>query len=176
MKKDNRGFTLIELLVVIAIMGILAGVVATSTSLSAAARAKSCATQITDYLARTRIGCLSRADTSYMKVTQNENGAYVLSYYEGGTNYTNGHIVNSSTISGSGVTVRNNTGYVEVAIVYSIKNPLSEVKEFTASFTRTGALTAPQCDGSSNCGITVTGAGRTYTITVTPATGAITCS
>lgn len=156
MKKDNRGFTLIELLVVVAIMGILAGIVATSTSITAGARAKSCATQITDYIARTRIGCLSRAGTIDMTMELNVNGALVLNYSE------NGNSLSSSTVSASGVTV-------------SFNGTTLTTDQQKVSFNRSGALHT-DVGSTGNYVITVDGAGRTYIITVTAATGAITRS
>ena len=165
MEKDDNGFTLIELIVVIAIMGILIAVVALSASVATSARAKSCAVQLNDSLARCRVNCLAQAGTSYLKISQNENNAYVFTCYGKGTSYTDGTELTNSTISCSGITL---------SYPGDSASTITRTDPLTVSFNRDGTLTCAATSGDLI--FTVTGGGHTYTITVVGTTGSITCS
>ena len=175
MKKDSRGFTLIELIVVIVILGVMAAVISMSTSIIPATRARSCASAISTTLDRARVGSLTHAQVSYMTISQNSSGAYEIACYDNNTassGYSGGTEISRRTISGGGVTVSYKDLYDTLQIVNKITNPATQVNTLTISFTRSGALDGNiVTDTSGNCVITVSGGGRSYTITVVAATG-----
>lgn len=171
MRKDSRGFTLIELIVVIVILGVMAAVITMSTSIIPATRAKSCASAINTGIDRCRIGSLTHAAVSYLTISQNENGGYVIECYDNSTSpsgYSGGTLVSSTTVSG-GITVACKSGGNTLTIVHNAG--ASQIDKLNISFTRSGALNVGLPDTGGNCVITVTGGGRSYTITVVAATG-----
>ena len=172
MKQDSRGFTLIELIVVIVILGVMAAVISMSTSIIPATRARSCASAISTTLDRARVGSLTHAQVSYMTISQNSSGAYEIACFDNNTafsGYSGGTEISRRTISGGGVTVSYKDLY---DTLHRITNPVTQVNTLTISFTRSGALDGNiVTDTSGNCVITVSGGGRSYTVTVVAVTG-----
>ena len=179
MNKDSRGFTLIELIVVIVILGVMAAVISMSTSIIPATRARSCASAISTTLDRARVGSLTHAQVSYMTISQNSSGAYEIACFDNNTassGYSGGTEISRRTISGGGVTVsyKEDSQTLQIVNISRLTNPATQVSTpLTISFTRSGALaTGIVRDSSSgNCVITVSGGGRSYTVTVVAVTG-----
>ena len=151
MKTDRRGFTLIELIVVIVILGVMTAVISISVTTLPSTRAKGCATDISDALDRCRVGCLTHASAE-MTLSVNAKSKLEINYYENGT------LRDTRELGSSGVTVSDGTT--------TLPSGTASSDEITLSFTRTGAVS----DGNDHT-LTVTGGGRSYTITVVGATG-----
>lgn len=181
MKKDDRGFTLVELMVVVAILAVLGAVVIYSVSVGKSADALGAANRLDAFVSRTRIGCMGRRAQTFTVLTLDDKGRVVANYYENfsGTGLPQAKDLAQLTpfysqiIGGSGVSLK-----------YTIKNstsPLSNnaadnnaVTRITLQFDRdTGALISPLSDQSSSgdCVFTLTGGGRSHTVTIYAATG-----
>ena len=178
MAKNDRGFTLIELIVVIAILGIMAAVIAMSPTVAAAARARSCAVQLTDQIARCRINCLSHSgDNNYITIHRANDGSYVVETFLNGTS------AGTDTISGRGVSLTFMDGSQKLIIGNKTAGDKTSAYLITEpaklGFSRgTGALKydCGMADDTADLVFTVSGGGRSYKITVTRSTGAITRS
>lgn len=175
MNKDSRGFTLIELIVVIVILGVMAAVISISVSTVPATRAKGCASTINTTLDRARAGSLTHAQVSYMVISQDSGGSYEIACYDNGTRgpggYSGGSEISSRSISGGGLTISYLDGSTSIKIVNKITDYNSQVNSLKIGFNRSGALGSGSTDAGGNCVITVSGGGRSYTITVVGATG-----
>ena len=167
MKRDNHGFTLVELLVVVAIIGILSAVIVGSIATAKSADSLAAANRLNAFVSRTRMGCMGRQAQVCMTLTLDSNDCLVASYYENVTSIS--ELKNSSTpfytetIGGSGVslqyTINSTTSYLGGAGVAQV------ILQFDRN---TGALTFPT---GGDIVFTLTGGGRSHTVTLYADTG-----
>lgn len=155
MKNDRRGFTLVELMVVVAIMGILTGVMSLSVSTVSSARTKRCASEIDAYISMCKVNAMSRAADVKIVLYKDSDGNICGNYYEGDA-------VKSSEVFSD----------ARVGVSYTVGADSKELDTagLTLSFDRSSGAFKPQSGGTYCTAISVT-AGRTYTITLVPATG-----
>lgn len=162
--RKNKGFTLVELIVVIVIIGVLATVAGLTVSTVNATSAKKAAAQINAYISAVRTDCMARAGNPYA-VLYVEDGVVKGTYYEykGESNER----TETTIVTDRRVTVTYDTGSGAVSLPTSVETGM-ELK-FARS---TGKLAKPQDSvASGTLTISITGGGRTYTITVIAATG-----
>lgn len=156
----NRGFTFIELIVVIAIMGVAMSVSSYALGVISLTNAKNCASEMESALEKTRTQSLSSdSDASLASVSfyVGTDGVYMEKSYEG----------TAKKIGGRGV-----------AVTYQTKDGQTftlDAQRLTFTFNRSsGAFREISLDGTSKgecTAISVTGGGKTYTITCYPKTG-----
>ena len=156
--KSKKGFTLVELLVVVAIIGVLAGVVGLSISTIGASSAQKAASQLNSYISMVRTKCISRAGAPYARIYLDE-GVVCCEYFEDGIS------VEREEITDKGLSIRWSYGDEEDMELGNLaENGLK------LSFARsTGALKEPTPDGELI--FTISGGGKTYTVTVVAVTG-----
>lgn len=160
--KSNKGVTLLELMVVVVIIGILAGAAGLSISAIGAVSAKKAAAQLNSYLSTVRTKCMTRAGAPYA-VIYVEDGEIKGTYYE--YKDKDNEYSETDVITDKRVTVTYSHG-----INTNAELPTDKDAGLKVSFARsTGALEEPTKDGELV--FTITGGGKTYTVTVTAATG-----
>lgn len=162
--RNSKGFSLVELIVVAAIIGICIGLASLSVSVVFSSLAMKCSNSINAELSKCRINAMSRAADVYLRLYCDADGNVIADYCEGGA------VVSSEEVGGSRVTVTFETD-TEHTLSYS------GGVDLCLTFRRdSGALVTLKSDGSDaeyQCTkITVSGGGRSYIITLVPATGA----
>lgn len=165
--RNNKGFTLIELIVVVVIIGVLATVAGLTVATVNATSAKKAAAQINSYISAVRTDCMARAGNPYA-VLYVEDGVVKGDYIEYGTDAAK-KTVETTVVTDRRVTVTYDTGSGSGAASL----PSSAETGMELKFARsTGKLVKPEDSvDSGTLTISITGGGRTYTITVLAATG-----
>lgn len=80
MKNDNRGLTLIEIIIVLAIIGILAGMLISSTGYIAKSASRSLANSIKTAIGETRIKTMGKQETAVYFYKDSSDGKYYKKY------------------------------------------------------------------------------------------------
>ena len=169
--KNNRGFTLIELMVVVAIVSILVGAMTYSINSVSSTRAKKFASDLNAMISQCRVDTMSGAPSpTYLEISQDENGDYYGTLYEGGAEKA------KQKLGGSGISCKFSTA-VDGSSLVDVKNAQSISLGFDRS---TGAFVklSDVCEGK-NSGITgdyctfifIASGGGSYVITLVPNTG-----
>lgn len=164
--KNDEGFTLIELILVFAIISILAGMAALSLSVAFSAGAKQCAADTSALLSRTKIGCMSHADDTYMVLFVGSDDKLYGQYFE------NGSKVSDEPLSNRSVTVSYRTsGAGEIllssgsALYISFNRWNGELKIFGND------KDTPFADETKDAQIIISAGSRVYTIVLDALTG-----
>lgn len=159
--RNNNGFTLVELIVVVVIIGVLATVAGLTISTVNASSARKAAAQINAYISTVRTDCMARAGDPYA-VLYVEDGVVKGTYYEykGESNERS----ETTIVTDRRVTVTCDKGSGAASL------PTLADGGMQLKFSRsTGKLAQPISSGTLT--ISITGGGRTFTITVIAATG-----
>ena len=169
--KNNKGFTLLELLVVIAIIGILLGAMTYSINSVSITRAKKFASDLNAMISQCRVDTMSGAPSpTYLEISQDENGDYYGTLYEGGAEKA------KQKLGGSGISCKFST-----AVDGSSPIDVNRAQSISLGFDRsTGSFVklSNVCTGK-NSGITgeyctfvfIASGGGSYVITLVPETG-----
>jgi prepilin-type N-terminal cleavage/methylation domain-containing protein len=160
--RNNKGFTLVELIVVVVILGVLATVAGLTVATVNATSARKAAAQINAYISTVRTDCMARAGEPYA-VLYVEDGVVKGDYIEYGT-VAEKKTVETTIVTDKRVTVTYDKGSGAVSLPTSAETGME--LEFARS---TGKLVQPISSGTLI--ISITGGGRTFTITVIAATG-----
>lgn len=173
--KNNRGFTLIELMVVVAIVSILVGAMTYSINSVSSTRAKKFASDLNAMISQCRVDTMSGAPSpTYLEISQDENGDYYGTLYEGGAEKA------KQKLGGSGISCSFITDSI-AAQSYSISGNNSTAL-YLAFDRATGAFSkltdVKSSDSALNVAsgnyctsITIASGGGSYTITLVPNTG-----
>lgn len=174
MKRNNRGYTLVELMVVIAILAVLSAIALVSLSVLSSTGAQQCATKADALLSTCKINRMSRGGTIYIRLYLDGEGLVHGAYYEQEAPAAPEDTpAKDEVLSGRKVSV----SFTSPDAADPVE--LADGVSLYVSFNReTGGLInfSSQADGTvaDTTGkgiITVTGGGKSYTVTVDALTG-----
>lgn len=178
MKDDNRGFSLIEIIIVLSILGVLIGFFITGLGYIFGTEARSCANEIKVAIGSTRITTMGKEETVLRIYKDSSGGAYFKQLWVDDTIAPEPYGDTPEQIGRS---------YLEV--VYWLKgedeslpgHTLGGTAELLIGFDRASGAEAAVtmkingADATSEVvnKIEITGGGRTYTVSISPATGKV---